>query len=834
MEMRALRGAAAQGSQVVRQRGRTKIWENARMQNLRVALLTLTTTSTALMVAVNPGLRAYGYRGGTMHSAGAVAVPMSVALSEPPRKAAAALSHVAGQIKPGNQKSLKLVLSIIVEHASTFGGVLAVPAECQPLRGPAACSAAVLQAWGTDATRVLQLGMPGLSDVLLQLSIQGRGRGAGELLDGVHAAQEAACRWNDQALWYLSRVPRAARPRCWAANRVFGYDERNSTACGVLARSVSAGDTYFDLILRSTEGGRSDFGAFDECNGFDADGLADTVALVGGEEVLLACAGDALARGAVDGGAVDGADVQLARAGPERKLMKLTCPSLKELLVARKLKRTGNKAALIERLLQCAAAFPTVPCPSAAMPLFAPLPRPPQPGSLSRSFRYDVQQFGEEEEEGDGEEQPLADASDTCRVSEVLTSQLVLRATGLTHGLSLISTSVLRIHIATPFGSAHPVGGRACEGLRDAAETVEVRVGRAVQLDSPPDAFFLGGGTQNALAGGVDSLLCRVSVTPAVGGAAIIYQGVKIKEIKADDGRSCIGSMVTQTLRGVPLELPGVVAARVHYTDRYTVALRVGPDAALVLTQPGLGMARTTALEPPAKRRARTNQARLKPPQPPDASATEVLVRSAAGLGAAGAHVSVHIGEQVRWLEYPTPPLTPYPSTLTPTPNQVHDNSIASISLKARAACLHGRPTSTNYQEEDVAPSPGFVCEPSRDPLCPKPMRLERDDVGADGKPISYAADKVRTVIFTDGHDLGYALDYDDVPRADPNYHLVLSDDDDDRGLECDLVVLGTPLTPDQRAAVLAGQTLSLSQPVLGSAIPTLLGAVHFARSLGE
>jgi hypothetical protein len=63
---------------------------------------------------------------------------------------------------------------------------------------------------------------------------------------------------------------------------------------------------------------------------------------------------------------------------------------------------------------------------------------------------------------------------------------------------------------------------------------------------------------------------------------------------------------------------------------------------------------------------------------------------------------------------------------------------------------------------------------------------------------------------------------------------LVLSDDDDDRGLECDLVVLGTPLTPDQRAAVLAGQTLSLSQPVLGSAIPTLLGAVHFARSLGE
>ena len=94
---------------------------------------------------------------------------------------------------------------------------------------------------------------------------------------------------------------------------------------------------------------------------------------------------------------------------------------------------------------------------------------------------------------------------------------------------------------------------------------------------------------------------------------------------------------------------------------------------------------------------------------------------------------------------------------------------------------------------------------------------------------------KVRTVVFDDGHDLAYALDYDDVPRANPNYHLVLSDDDDDRGLECDLVVLGTPLTSGQLEAVLeGGQTLSLSQPVLSSAIPTLLGTVHFARSLGE
>lgn len=374
-----------------------------------------------------------------------------------------------------------------------------------------------------------------------------------------------------------------------------------------------------------------------------------------------------------------------------------------------------------------------------------------------------MEHFGEEEEETAGAEQPLIDdPSDTCRVSEVLASQLVLSATGLTHGFSLIATSVLRIHVAEPFKSAHSVGDRACEGLRVAAAPVEVQVGRAVQLDSPPDAFFLDVAAQIALSApllGCGTLLCRVSVTPAAGGATTVYQGVKIKEIKTDDGRSCIGSMVTQTLPGVPLELPCVVAARVHYTDRYTVALRVGPDAALVLTQPGLGMARTTALEPPAKRRARVNQARLKPPQRPGASETEVLVRSAAGLGAAGAHVSVHIGTQVQPLRLapaapllqlaPAAPLGLAPAAPLrlllpyPYPYQVHDNSIVSISRNARAACLHGRPTLTNYEEEDETPSVGFVCEPSRDPLCPKPMRLERDDVAADGTPITYSVNKV-------------------------------------------------------------------------------------------
>ena len=387
MEMRALRGAAAQGSEVVRKRARAKIYENARMQNVRTALFSLSTTSTALMVAVDPRLREYGHRGGTMHSAGAVAVPMSVALSEPPRKAAAMLSHVASQIKPGNQKSLKLLLCTIIEQANTLGDALVVPAECQPPSPAAACSAAVLQAWGTDVVRTLQLGMPGLSDVLLQLGLQGRGRDAGELLDGVHAAQKAACRWNDQALWYMSRVPRAARPRCWAANRVFGYDERNSTACGVLARPVSVGDAHFDLILHSTEGGRPDFGAFDECNGFDTDSLADTVALVGGEEVLLACAGDALAGVGVVGCLVDdGADLeQLPRAGPRPKLERLKCPQLKALLSGRKLKVSGKKQALIDRLLQCAAAA----CPSRDPPLCRPTAAwhppcaPSQPGSLA-------------------------------------------------------------------------------------------------------------------------------------------------------------------------------------------------------------------------------------------------------------------------------------------------------------------------------------------------------------------------------------------------------------------------------------------------------------------
>ena len=92
-------------------------------------------------------------------------------------------------------------------------------------------------------------------------------------------------------------------------------------------------------------------------------------------------------------------------------------------------------------------------------------------------------------------------------------------------------------------------------------------------------------------------------------------------------------------------------------------------------------------------RKCRRGKPRFNPPVRAE-STTELLVRSSAGLADGGARVLLRIG------------------------GDDVENTIQSITKDARAACLHGRKTATYFQDDDVEPSKGYLCEASRQPLC--------------------------------------------------------------------------------------------------------------------
>ena len=274
---------------------------------------------------------------------------MSVVLSGPARDGADKLTHVTRQLKLGREPQLKLQQARLLELGQRYRDALAIPEACLPPQPTADCSSEILRGWGDDALTAALALQPLLADELQQLDLQGSGDGSGSLLNGITASKQAVCRWNEQALWYASRVPMAERPHCWAASRTLGYTD-GSSACGRLARDVAVGDMHFDLALISQVGDEPDFGVADRCNGF-AD-LHGQLLLAGREEITIGCRG--LPEPATEALVEErqGDATPLPRLGPEWRLEKLKQSDLREHCRARGLTLGGRKGEQIERLLK--------------------------------------------------------------------------------------------------------------------------------------------------------------------------------------------------------------------------------------------------------------------------------------------------------------------------------------------------------------------------------------------------------------------------------------------------------------------------------------------------